>query len=100
MGTTTHISTARNRTLHLVDLENLIGNPIAKGPVVGETLERYRTLAGWRPGDHAIVAANPGLLRELVFAPRAECAMRSVHGCQPDESVGAGECAQKGPPCP
>ena len=80
MGTTTQTLGARNRTLHLIDLENLIGDPVAKGPVVGETLDRFRTLAGWRPGDHAIVAANPGLLHELVFHAGRECVLRSVHG--------------------
>jgi hypothetical protein len=80
MGTTTQISTARNRTLHLVDLENLIGDPVAKGSIVVAALDRYRTLADWHPGDYAIVAANPCLLRELVFEPSADCAMRCVHG--------------------
>jgi hypothetical protein len=80
MGTITEFSTARNRTLHLVDIENLIGDPVAMGPVVHETLDQYRALAGWRPGDHAIVAANPGLVRELVFEPVFASATRSVRG--------------------
>jgi hypothetical protein len=80
MTTVTDIATARKRTLHLVDIENLIGDPVATRPVVRATLDQYRGLAEWRPGDHAIVAANPGLLRELAFAPGFECATRAVRG--------------------
>lgn len=80
MGTTSQTLSERSRTLHLIDLENLVGDPVAKGPVVGATLERYRTLAGWRLGDQAIVAANPGLLREVFFHTNADCALRPVRG--------------------
>ena len=58
--------TAR-RSLHLVDLENLVGDPKATGRVVGDTFVRYLELSEWRSGDHVIVASNPCIIREVGF---------------------------------
>ena len=57
--------TAACRGLHLVDLENLIGDPWARGPGVGRALDQYLERAGFRPGDLVFVAGNPWLMVEL-----------------------------------
>ena len=80
MTATTQRMTTQGRTLHLVDLENLIGDPAAKGPIVGETYARYRSLAGWRRGDQSVVAANPSLLGELAFVVDPLVALRVARG--------------------
>ena len=56
------------RSLHLVDLENLVGDPRAVAPrVVLDTFTQYLSVAGWQAGDHVIVASNPGLIRKVMF---------------------------------
>ena len=57
--------TAACRGLHLVDLENLIGDPWARGPCVGRALDQYLERAGFRAGDLVFVAGNPWLMVEL-----------------------------------
>ncbi len=54
----------RGRTLHLVDLENLLGRSHREASFddVAETLADYQRLAGHRPGDLAIIGTNPSLL--------------------------------------
>ena len=66
---TTTSSVPSQRTLHLLDLENLVGDPCAAAPLVHETLTRYLRVARWREGDHVIVASNPGLMWHVVFDP-------------------------------
>ena len=66
---TTTSSVPSQRSLHLLDLENLVGDPCAAAPLVHETLTRYFRVARWREGDHVIVASNPDLMRHVVFAP-------------------------------
>jgi hypothetical protein len=51
---------SRGRTLHLVDVENLLGNPYSSEAAVAEVLARYRR-CHLRDGDHVIIAANPHL---------------------------------------
>ncbi len=68
------------RTLHLVDLENLVGDPRARGPVVRHTFVRYLELAGWRPHDHVIVASNPALILEVGFDPPVPCNVHAARG--------------------
>jgi hypothetical protein len=72
--------TLDERTLHLVDLENLVGDPIADAPTTRAALERYRDLSGWRDGDHVIVAANPRLLAHVMFDPPFPCSGHAVRG--------------------
>jgi hypothetical protein len=79
-------SITSHRTLHLVDLENLVGNPRATGAVVHDTLRRYLDTAGWRPGDHVIVASNPGIIREFAFNPQVPC---NVHACKGTDGADA-----------
>ena len=66
---TTTSSVPSQRSLHLLDLENLVGDPRAAEPLVRDTLTRYLRVARWREGDHVIIASNPGLMRHVVFAP-------------------------------
>ena len=58
---------ANVRTLHIVDIENLMGDPHAGTTAVAEAFRAYLTRAGYRPGDLVLVAANP----ELAFAIEA-----------------------------
>jgi hypothetical protein len=68
------------RALHLIDLENLIGDPWATGPGVAETYERALAAAGHAPGDLVVVAANRWLLAELGFVAHTSCQMLVAHG--------------------
>jgi hypothetical protein len=53
------------RGLHLVDLENLLADPWARGPCVGHALDEYLVRARFRRGDLVFVAGNPWLMVEL-----------------------------------
>src|SRR5262245_6904073 len=68
------------RTLHLVDLENLVGDPRSTGPIVRHTFDRYLELAGWHDGDQVLVASNPWLIREVVFTMPVPCNVHAVRG--------------------
>jgi hypothetical protein len=57
--------TAARRGLHLVDLENLLADPWARGAAVGQALDQYLDRAGFRAGDLVFVAGNPWLMVEL-----------------------------------
>jgi hypothetical protein len=73
-------SVSSSRTLHLVDLENLVGDPSAPAPLVHDTLARYLTVAGWLTGDQVIVASNPALIRKVVFDLPVPCNVHSAPG--------------------
>lgn len=47
------------RTLHLVDVENLMGGPDAGANALHGALAHYRSAASVADGDHVIVGANP-----------------------------------------
>jgi len=51
--------TVQERSLHLVDLENLLGDPWVTGPRVGWALEQYFAVAGWRVGGRATSCTLP-----------------------------------------
>lgn len=68
------------RTLHLVDIENLVGDPTAPAAEVLAALDNYLTLAGWREGDQVILAANPGLLSNIAFDLSIACNTLAVRG--------------------
>ena len=55
-----------NRTLHLVDLPNLIGGPL-RGHRVPNVLQRFLQASAFQPGDHLVVAADQRLARTAVF---------------------------------
>lgn len=72
--------TVQDRSLHLVDLENLLGDPWATGPRVGWALEQYFEVAGWRHGDLVYVAANPHLVKEFCFQPTVDWNVHTARG--------------------
>lgn len=49
------------RSLHLVDVENLMGGPELGDTILREALVGYRTSAPVSDGDHVIIGANPQL---------------------------------------
>ena len=47
-----------DRSLHLVDIENLVGEPTSWRPDrIRATFDAYLQTATWRPGDSLVVAA-------------------------------------------
>ena len=44
------------------------------------TFDRYLALAGWREGDQVLVASNPWLIGEVVFALPVPCNVHAVRG--------------------
>jgi hypothetical protein len=49
------------RTLHLVDVDNLLGDPgTTDDTEIERTLDAYRAASGYRIGDHVLVATHPG----------------------------------------
>lgn len=68
------------RTLHLLDLENLAGDP-RPGPSRALALvPTYLHLARWRPGDPVVVATNGWLLRQIAFDLPAGWQLRAANG--------------------
>ena len=69
-----------DRSLHLVDIENLVGEPTSWRPDrIRATFDAYLQTATWRPGDSLVVAANPSFMKMLAFdlvgmAHRSLCA--------------------------
>ena len=48
------------RALHLVDIDNLLGNPATDDEdEIGWTVRTYQRVASVRPGDHVVVATSP-----------------------------------------
>ncbi|MGH9229073.1 MAG: hypothetical protein ACRD07_10185 [Acidimicrobiales bacterium] len=59
----------QRRTLHLVDVDNLLGDPRqATRASVGATLAAYRHAVRVAPADLVVVATNPGLALEVGLA--------------------------------
>lgn len=52
------------RSLHLIDIENLMGGPFAGGAALKEASEAYRVAARVGGCDHVVVGANPSLAVE------------------------------------
>jgi hypothetical protein len=73
-------SITSGRSLHLVDLENLLGGPRADAVHARCTFARYLELARWQPGDHVIVASNPWLMAKIAFDLPVPCNVHAVHG--------------------
>ena len=56
------------RSLHLVDIENLVGEPTLWRPdQIKATFAAYLQIAIWRPGDSLVIAANPSFMKMLAF---------------------------------
>jgi hypothetical protein len=75
--TTTFTTT---RTLHLVDIENLVGDPYATKATALDALSRYLSTAGYRDGDHVVIAANPGLMAQIAFDLPVPCNVHAARG--------------------
>jgi hypothetical protein len=75
-------SIANARTLHLIDLENLLGDQRKDPSVAAVGLNRYLELAVWRPGDHVLVAAHHEIIKSFAFDPPVACNAHAV--CGPD----------------
>lgn len=73
-------TSSTSRTLHLVDLENLIGDPLAERDVALATLDTYLDLAAWQPDDHIILATNPWLMAKIAFDLPVDASRHAVHG--------------------
>jgi hypothetical protein len=71
---------SRMRTLHLIDLENLVGNPVASSNVVKRAWVMYREFGiGVAEGDHVIIATSSIMAKTAWFAlPTADIQWR-VH---------------------
>ena len=55
------------RALHLIDLENIVGNPDATCPEVDATLEAFTASAAVAPDDLVAVAVNHRLYKRACF---------------------------------
>ena len=73
-------SITSQRSLHLVDLENLVRDPRADAAPALDTFAAYLELAQWELGDHVIVATNPWLMARIAFDLPVTCSMHAVHG--------------------
>jgi len=56
------------RTLHLVDVENLVGDPRAATAAIRATLDAYRRAIRVEPDDLVVLAANPGVALDVGLA--------------------------------
>ena len=79
MGRSAKRQRPRTRTLHLVDLENLLGDERER-EVARAGLETYLELADWHPGDHVVVAAHPQIVRQIGFEPAVPCNLHAARG--------------------
>jgi hypothetical protein len=78
--TTSSSTSPTHRTLHLVDLENLLGDPRASADVALARFHEFLTVARWEPADHVIIATNPWMMAKIAFdLPRAT-SRHAVHG--------------------
>ena len=69
----------RGRTLHLVDLENLLGARRTE-EVALDGLQRYLALARWAPGDQMVVAADPQIVRQIAFDRPVPWSLHATRG--------------------
>ena len=72
------------RALHLVDLENVLGDPWATGPAVVDAYEAVLDAGDHRTGDIVVVAVNPWMFDSLAYAPHTSCELlvgRGHDGC-------------------
>jgi hypothetical protein len=77
---TTAIPNNSSRSLHLVDLENLVGDPYAHGAEALAVFDQYLELSHWEAGDVVHVAVNPHLALEIGWRLPAGCTLRTASG--------------------
>jgi hypothetical protein len=75
-------STTKSRTLHLVDLENLLGDRRTDAAAARAGLVHYLRIARWQPGDHVVVAAHHEIVKAFAFDKPVPCSVHAV--CGPD----------------
>lgn len=73
-------TSSASRSLHLVDLENLIGDPHTATTTALATFDTYLEVARWRTGDHVIVATNPWLMARIAFDLPESASRHAAHG--------------------
>jgi hypothetical protein len=73
-------SSTSHRTLHLVDLENLLGDPRATTDAALATFGAYLDVAHWSVDDHVIIATNPWLMTKIAFDLPVPASRHAVHG--------------------
>jgi hypothetical protein len=56
-----HHTHPAGRTLHVLDIENLVGGSAVGPTAVGPALSAYRATAAVRAGDHVIIGSGPAL---------------------------------------
>jgi hypothetical protein len=77
-GTAGGRARGRTRALHLIDVDNLLGDPgTADVHHIRTTFHAYRRLAGYVPGDHVALACAP--VPRHAFAVRVAWPGVSVH---------------------
>ena len=75
----------RGRTLHLIDVENLVDEP-GRGASGADAITAIRdalAAVGWRVGDQVRIACNPGLASEFLWDVRdlgIDCHIRTASG--------------------
>ena len=67
------------RTLHIVDLENLLGDR-RKEEVAVAGLRHYLDLAAWEEGDQVLVAAHGEIIRQIGFDRPVPCSLHATCG--------------------
>jgi hypothetical protein len=73
-------TSSTSRTLHLVDLENLCGDPRADAAHALATFDEFLAVAEWHPDDHVIIATNPWLMAKIAFDLPDATSRHAVHG--------------------
>jgi hypothetical protein len=83
----------RTRTLHLIDIENLLGGPHATGADALETLDDYLDAARWQHGDLVYIAANPHLVERFAWDVPVDANVRTAVGADGADLVLLAQCA-------
>ena len=68
------------RSLHLVDLENLLGDPRADAGTALAMFDAFLDVAHWHADDHVIVATNPWLMTKIAFDLPIPVSPHAAHG--------------------
>jgi len=68
------------RTLHLIDIENLVGNPFATAAAIRQGLDDYTRAADVGPDDLAVVAMNRFLFKQAAYVVEPGWAIRPALG--------------------
>ena len=73
---------SQQRSLHLVDIENLLTDPFCEDTDhIEATISDYKHVSKWRVGDQVLVAANRWLSKKLAFSLQDwTCRLFTAHG--------------------